>query len=188
VYDFVEFISQNGKSYKHADFEREVNRVLERDVSAYRLIDKHIARITNPTEVEAIEDARQITAELSLAGATAHLDAALMMLSDRTSPDYRNSIKESISAVESVAKQIAGDTSADLGRAIMALERKTPLHGALKAGFLSLYGFTSDSSGIRHALMDSPTVDFTDAKYMLVTCSAFVSFLATRARESGIPL
>jgi hypothetical protein len=40
----------------------------------------------------------------------------LQKLADRENPDYRNSIKESISAVESAAQEITGDTGATLGR------------------------------------------------------------------------
>jgi hypothetical protein len=72
-------------------------------------------------------------------------------------PDYRNCVKESISAVESAARQIAGE-GAKLADALAALERKgVTLHPALKKGFLRLYGYTSDDDGIRHAILDEPT-------------------------------
>jgi hypothetical protein len=45
----------------------------------------------------------------------------------------------------------------------------------------ALYGYTSDSSGIRHALQDEPNLDFVDAKFMLVACSAFVNYLTDKA-------
>ena len=41
----------------------------------------------------------------------------------------------------------------------------------------SLYGYTSDAEGIRHALSDVPTLDAADAKFMLVTCAAFMTYL-----------
>ena len=46
------------------------------------------------------------------------------------------------------------------------------LHAALKNGFSSIYGYTSDEGGIRHAMIDDNPCDFDDAKYMLVSCSA----------------
>lgn len=45
------------------------------------------------------------------------------------------------------------------------------------AGFNNLYGYTSDESGIRHGginFIDSPAED---ARYMLVSCSAFINYL-----------
>ncbi len=58
----------------------------------------------------------------------------------------------------------------------------------MKAGFDSLYGYTSDSQGVRHALLDkgAPDVDETDALFMLGACAAFVSYLINRARAAGL--
>jgi hypothetical protein len=53
----------------------------------------------------------------------------------------------------------------------------------LSKAFESLYGYTSDANGIRHALMDASTLGFADAKFMLVCCSAFVNFLV--AKDTG---
>ncbi|HHW57999.1 MAG TPA: hypothetical protein GXX15_10125 [Clostridia bacterium] len=95
------------------------------------------------------------------------------MLTDRKKPDYRNSIKESISAVESLVKLISSDKKGDLNRAIRKLEEKIYIHPALKEAFIKLYGYTSDEGGIRHAMLESNNISFEDAKYMLVSCSAF---------------
>ena len=54
----------------------------------------------------------------------------------------------------------------------------TKLHPALKQGFLKIYGYTSDEGGVRHAEgMFVSDVTFEEAKFMLVSCSAFVNFL-----------
>ena len=105
--------------------------------------------------------------------------------SDRRSPDYRNSIKESISAVESLIRVLATDHCADLGKALSSVEKNVSLHPALKKAFSALYGYTSDEGGIRHALMDQNNVEFEDAKYMLVTCSAFVNYLLAKSARSS---
>ncbi len=99
-------------------------------------------------------------------------------------------MKESISAVEALCKLIASDASATLGTALDKIERQrtVPMHGSLKAAFKALYGYTSDASGIRHALKDEPDVELEDATYMLVTCSAFVNYLVEKARKAGISL
>jgi hypothetical protein len=62
------------------------------------------------------------------------------------------------------------------------------IHPALGKGFGSLYGFTSDEKGIRHALLDKPgaEVDETDALYMVGSCAAFVSYLINKARQAGL--
>ena len=94
-------------------------------------------------------------------------------------PDYKNSIKESISAVESVCQIITGDKKATLGEAIKLLDRNgIKIHPALQEAFKKIYGYTSDEGGIRHAEgMFESNVTFDDAKYMLASCCAFVNYL-----------
>ncbi len=114
-------------------------------------------------------------------GAAEHIRTAIWLYSNRQSPDYRNSIKESISAVESVVKLVAGSETAKLGDALKVLEKKHSLHPSLKEGFNKIYGYTSDEAGIRHALIDKESVvDESDALLMLVTCSAFCNYLHAR--------
>lgn len=111
---------------------------------------------------------------------------ALDMLADRSSPDYRNSIKESISAVESVAQIITGDSSATLGSALKVIERKGSMHPALKASLSSLYGHTSDADGIRHAMLEASSLSFINAKFMLVACRAFINYLIEKAQDASV--
>ncbi|MFY9907088.1 MAG: hypothetical protein WBD45_07565 [Terriglobales bacterium] len=119
-----------------------------------------------------------------------HLNRALELLSDRKSPDYRNSIKESISAVESLVSTTVG-AKGTLGQLIKRLGDEIELHPALGKMFGTLYGYTSDADGIRHALMDLPTLTFDDAKFFLVVCSAFVNFaqakVATASSKPAAP-
>lgn len=108
-----------------------------------------------------------------------HLATALAHLSNRQSPDYRNSIKESISAVESMAKIISGKDKATLDDALATLEKSGKLHAALRRGYSALYGYTSNADGIRHALLEEQNLSAEEAKYFLVTCTAFVNYLKT---------
>jgi len=119
-----------------------------------------------------------------------HLEKSLELLSDRESPDYENSIKESISAVEAICKIIAKDEKATLGKALDVIEKKIGLHGALKRAFDSLYGYTSTAKGIRHALglLEEANLSFEDAKFMLVSCSAFINYLTYKAEKAKIKL
>ena len=51
------------------------------------------------------------------------------------------------------------------------------IHGAMKTAFEKLSGYTSDSDGIRHGGIDFTNAPAEDAKYMLVSCSAFINYL-----------
>jgi hypothetical protein len=176
VYDFVEFCV----AYYGDRLVAPLNSMLERELAGYRIIDGKVAPISSTEEVETIQEA---VGDNTFPGASAHLQTALELLSRKTNPDYRNSIKESISAVESVSCAIAGSKSAMLGDALKKMAKKHSLHVALKDGFIKLYGYTSDSDGIRHAMLDEPQLTQADAIYFLVSCSAFVNYLKSKVTK-----
>jgi hypothetical protein len=189
VYDIVEFVASNyPDQYDRVTtgFRSYCNAILEREVSAYRFVAEKITQVTDEREIAAIEEAADTAG--SLKPAAIHLRTALDMLADRKSPDYRNSIKESISAVEAACKVVAGDEKADLDKALKQLKKQLGLHGALEKAFSSMYGYSSDADGIRHALMDEPNLAFEDAKFMLVACAAFVNYLKAKAARAGVKI
>jgi hypothetical protein len=189
VYDFLEFVGKNGQRlFPESEYQESCNSILERELSAYRFVGAILVPISSETEIDAIKAASENADSAGLKGISGHLRSAAEMLSDRKTPDYRNSIKESISAVESAAQLLTGNPSATLGQALKVIGDKVPIHGALKKGFDAIYGYTSDEGGIRHAMLDDPKCDFEDAKYMLVACSAFVSYLLGKAAKVGVAL
>ncbi len=174
AYDFLEFLIQDDDTYFRGNEIKVLNQILEKENAAYRIVGTEFVEITDTNEIKAIEEALQHPE----APVRAHIQSALTMLSDRKNPDYRNSIKESISAVEAACRLVTGLTSATLGEAL----KKIPnLHPALRNSFLALYGYTSDASGIRHSLLEESNLTYADAKFMLASCSAFVSYLRSNA-------
>lgn len=176
VYDFMEFVVQNYPFGTSQQFISACNGVLETECSAYRIVNNLVTRITEESEVSAVEDALSVRRDHP---ARIHLQRALELMSNRQRPDYRNSIKESISAVEGMVMLTLGERGT-LGQLIKKLEDEIGLHPALRSAFSSLYGYTSDEGGIRHAIMESTSVGCDEAKFFLVVCSAFVSFATSR--------
>lgn len=186
AYDMVEFISKNCPESFRNKLRAFCNDVLERENSAYRFVDKEIVEISSPIEIESIEEAIEKSSRWF--GVRRHLKASLSLLSDRKNHDYRNSIKESISAVEAISKLISKKPDATLGFALKVIEGSIIIHPALKKSILSLYGYTSDADGIRHALLDEENLTYSDAKFMLVSCTAFINYLISKVSEAGIKL
>jgi hypothetical protein len=180
IYDFLQFVLETFPfmdSKEHKQFREDCNAILEAEMSAWRIIGDKIIRMTSEAEIESLEEA----AGNKIDAVALHINKAIELMSDRTSPDYLNSIKEAISAVETMCRIASGNPKATLGDALKQMEKQGfPIHSAQKAAFEKLYGYTSDQGGIRHSAMDNPTTDFEDAKYMLVTCSAFVNFIKAR--------
>jgi len=186
VYDFIEAVSNTKSPNNSNSFRKFCNGVLEKEMSGYRFVNKKIAPITNDSEISEIDLAIETSETASLIGVKTHLESALKKLADRDNPDYRNSIKESISAVEAIAKAISNNERDSLGGALDKIKGKINLHPALERGFKQIYGYTSDADGIRHALTEKSECDFEDAKYMLVASSAFVNYLIVKAEKARI--
>jgi AbiJ-like protein len=184
-YDFIDFVLGCGELPMHREsFLSDLNFVLKREFSGYRIIKGVLAPITSETEIKEIEKAIENTSsQKKYRSAGIHLDTALNKLADRGSPDYRNSIKESISAIESVCKEIANNKKADLAMAIKELKKTIAVHPALEQGFLKIYGYTSDGDGIRHALTEAPSLDQEDALFMFVAASAFINYLIAKDQK-----
>ncbi len=171
IYDFMEHVllyEQNQNLIQR------INDILAIELTGYRFIESTFVPVTDEIEIEAIQKA---ISEGPFSGVHAHLRMAMEHLSRGNSPDYRNSIKESISAVESMAREISGNPKATLGGALAVIEKNGHLHPALKKGFSAIYGYTSDEAGIRHAMLDEPNITVTDAKFFLVSCSTFINYL-----------
>lgn len=173
-FDILEIMLQ--EEYYDIDFKCEINGIFEEEKMGYRIIDSQIVDITNKEEIEEVEEA--IDSNFNIVND--HIQKSLELYSDRKNPDYKNSIKESITAVESMCCIICGE-KVELGKALGRLEKNgIYIHGAMKNGFQALYGYTSDESGIRHGGIEDKEVTEEDAKFMLITCSAFVNYLKVK--------
>lgn len=186
VYDFIDFLATASGPFKNDELIDGVNFILKRELSGYRFVQRQLAPITNEEEIREIDEALSATARKKLKGVNIHLAEGLKKISDKKAPDYRNSIKESISAVEALCQIITGDKTAELGKALKTLKEKIAIHGALEQGFIKLYGYTSDSDGIRHAMLEESFLDQEDALFMLVSCSAFINYLLIKCRKAGL--
>jgi hypothetical protein len=187
--DFVEYVANekrrnfwNRELYDYVENRYKVrvpgsdnfNVIFERYMVGYRFVNGEITPIANNTEIQSIEDA----IEKAQPSVQELLSKALKHLSNRTHPDYAKSVECAISAVESQCCIILGRDNVTLGDAIKQFERQgMKLHSALKDAFHKLYGFASNEAGIRHGTIKPSDVDQSLAKFMLVTCSAFVNYL-----------
>jgi AbiJ-like protein len=190
VYDLLEYVVPMATIWnpglKIEAVLKHANVLLEREHSGYRFVNGQLTPIANPSEIGEIESAAQRATAAGLDGARQHIGTALGLFGQRPQPDYRNAIKEAISAVEAVVKGINGTRGGGLHEALGAVSAKIEMHTALKAGLAKLYGYTSDKDGIRHAILEEANVDEADARFMIVTCSAFVNFLIVKAEAAGL--
>lgn len=175
------FDATNHNIHKVAsNFIKLLNSAFERLNFAYRIINDAIVEITSEQEIKTIE----IAIDNSARNVKMHLNRALELYAQRPNGDYRNSIKESISAVEAFCREKTGENT--LGKALNKLEKNGIVFpDVLKTAFEKLYAYTNQpDAGIRHALMDDTgvyTPKAEEAIFMLVSCSAFINYLNKKA-------
>lgn len=188
ILDLIEFTIQylfetDSLNYKNSAkrLANLLNSEFERLNFAYRVVGREIIEITSEQEIKAIECAM----DNSPRNIQIHLNSALEKYAQRPVGDYRNSIKESISAVEAFCREKTGENT--LGKALKKLEtRGLVIHSSLKSAFEKLYVYTNQEvTGIRHALMDdeenyTPTAE--EALFMLISCSAFINYLERKVK------
>ena len=183
IFGWLEFVIKHPAC--PTDVADDIEGILRHCRAAYRVIDKSvICPIASDEEHTAIVKAFADLASTQFNGARAHLRNAASHL---TAGHYADSVRESIHAVEAIGRTL--DQSADmLSKALTKLEQKISIHPAMKKGFTSLYAYTSDEKGIRHALLEdsSAKVDEVDALFMLGACAAFVSYLVNKARTNSL--
>ena len=134
---------------------------------------------TTPEEGANIIDSLE---QLRFAGLDAPRQHLQLAAENINKQDWAGSVRESIHAVESVARQIAPKAKT-LGEALKVLAAKRLLtHSALREGFDKIYGYANDEQGIRHALLDDDksNVGQEEAVFMLGACASFASYLSRK--------
>lgn len=167
------FYRNNGFTFLKND----LNSEFERLNVGHRVVDEYIVDVISDSEISSIETALSQCAD----PVKEHFQNALMLYAQRPDADYRNSIKESISALESYCRIKTGE--ATLGKALKKLENAgITIHPRLKSAFEQLYAYTNDGdTGIRHALIEGDAVPTNaEAMFMLVSCTALVNYLNTQ--------
>lgn len=153
VFDLLELIMRHESC--PSGFELDMARIFVRCRLAYVVFTQEpvtilpaVTKEEGDILVEAIEEFQSA----GLSGTSKHIRTAGEFINQGNWP---GSIRESINAVESVARLVDPKASKTLGPALNSLERSGKLHPALKSAFNKIYGYTSDEEGIRHPLITS---------------------------------
>ena len=133
-------------------------------------------------EGDTILHARENLRKCSQSAANDHLQRAGELLN---SGHWSESVHESSSALESVARNLTGKANATLSDLLKQLRRDRgwDVHPAILGALEKLYAYASDAQGVRHAATDGgPHVRQAEAQLMLATYAAACSYLLGMAR------
>lgn len=155
-------------------FVREINRHFERLNYGYRVLQGRIVDVVSDIEIQSLNQALEQNDGVSF-----HLQEALNLYSLRPVPQSRNSIKESITAVETLFRNITGEST--FGKAYDKAKKQLAIHPRLEEMIQKMYDYTNQKdTGIRHAKVEPdnsnlPSPD--EALFMLVACSATINYV-----------
>ena len=179
VFDLIQFVIRQSEC--SAEFTRSMRSVFSHCRLAYTITEDPpptIVPAVSKTEGDTIVTSLKELNVAGLTGSASHLRKSAECINRS---EWADSIRESIHAVESVARQIAPDKSQTLTKALKSIDRDKDdsLHPALTEACKKLYGYTSDEQGIRHALLDrkDSRVGRDEAVFMLGACASFASYL-----------
>lgn len=170
VYDFIEFIKREFAIDRNCI--SELNKIFEEEKAPYRIIGDFITPLTSELEIKEIKQVLGVSDKYQ--PIRNHINKALEFYSKKPKPDFQNSIKESISAIEALGRLL----TTEKGKVLSRLVGQLPIHSALKIALEKLYSWTSDEGGIRHSETGERLISGEEeARFMLVICSAFVNYI-----------
>ena len=187
--DFLELIASDNRY--GINYRKKIKDLFETHGASYRLdISNQPCQFipcSTKEQGDSIEKALESLHERGMKGAVTHLRESAKHIN---LGQFADSVLDSISAIESVARLIDPRSSNTLTSALNSLENAELLnHKALKDAFIKLYGYTSDEQGIRHALCDkdSPDVGMDEAIFMFGACASFAAYLVEKHRKMSCP-
>lgn len=154
-----------------------INYEFERLNYGYRVLDNNrVMCICSKVDEKVLNDAIRLPQE----NIVYHLNKSIDKFRE-TPADYPNSIKEAISAVESICRIYTKKST--LGEALKELDKKNAIPKMFSEAMNKLYVYTNQKDvGVRHALVEdwikSPTVD--DAYFMLIVSCSFVNYINSK--------
>ena len=193
VLDLLEMILNEGSRVSSGHFNHfadRIEKVFERHRAAYRLVFIKEHRCyqffpqSSEEEGQAIQQAVETVQDGGMQGAAVHLCEAAKVINRGDEKGFADAVRESIHAVESVARTIDKGASQTLTPALNSLKEAGLIkHEDLRVAFAKLYGYTNDEKGVRHSLAfdkNAPDVSEDEALFMLGACASFSAYLVRK--------
>lgn len=186
-YRFMNFLETIVNETRSNDLVKEIDNLFTKHVSAYWLNTSQrpywFFPCASQKQGEATREAIATLHENDIVGATTHFRQAGEAMNEQR---YADSIRESIHAVESVAREI-DPKSKTLGQALKSLEGTGFLNHEFKQALEKLYIYANAEQGVRHALLDKDAADvgLDEAVLMFGACASFAAYLTQKHRQAG---
>jgi hypothetical protein len=169
----------------------ELQQLFVEENLAFEFSDGLVRRRGRRHTSEQVSRAELVMGDQRLSVARKHFSKALRYFRNVSQPDPENVVKESVCAVEAVARALFPDNGSTLGDVVKAITGNDPgqLPPAIAKTFHSLYGFRSGGEGVGHGGATGGVVTKEVAEYVLSSAASQIILLVdvSAAAEPDVP-
>lgn len=172
------------KAFGFDAYRTDVNRLFKDEGIAWYLNEAGALTRALPDEIAQGVEASEKILEGRFAPAKQHYEKSRRYLFERPL-DPENSIKEMVTALESIALVLTSSKSATLGDAVKALKKKQTAPERLLDVIERIYIFACAEPGVRHGKPAPPRVTLREADLVFHTGAALIRYLIEHVNDQG---
>lgn len=157
----------------------ELQRLFEEESLAFDFTDGLVRRRGRKHTVDLASRAQVVLGDPRLAAARTHYDKALKFFRNPSSPDYENTVKEAVCAVEAAGKSLfpnaKASTLGDLAK-WLGTTKEVSVPKALIQTITGIYAYRSGGDGIGHGGSAGGIASAEVAEYVLAVCASQIIY------------
>jgi hypothetical protein len=187
-----EFQLQTPKAEVQTLVADEMQRLFAEEGLAFEFTEGLVRRRGRKHTVDITTRSQVVLGDPRLGGARRHYEKALRFFRSLSKPDYENSVKEAVCAVEAAGKalfpQAKAATLGDLAKWLLATN-DVAVPKALVNTITGIYGYRSGGDGVGHGGASGGAATAEVAEYVLGVCASQIIYLVDLAnsQEKDVP-
>ena len=187
-----EFQLQTPKAEVQALVADEIQRLFAEEGLAFEFTEGLVRRRGRKHTVDLTTRAQVVLGDLRLGNARKHYDKALQFFRSPSKPDYENSVKEAVCAVEAAGKalfpQAKAATLGDLAK-WLASTNDVAVPRAIANTITGIYAYRSGGDGVGHGGASGGAATTEVAEYVLAVCASQIIYLVdvSSSQEKDVP-
>lgn len=170
----------------------ELQRLFLEEGLAYEFSEGVVRRRGRKHTVELVAKSQVVLGDPQLVSARRHFDKALQFFRHPSNPDYENSVKEAVCAVEAAGKLLfpsaKASTLGDLAKWLGSTQ-EVSVPKAICQTITGVYAFRSGGDGVGHGGASGGKATLEVTEYVLAVCASQIIYLVDLASllESDVP-
>lgn len=186
-----EFQEQTPKTVVQAFITGELQRLFAEEGLAFEFAEGLVRRRGRKHTVEITTKAQVVLGDPRLGNARRHYDKAMQFFRHPSKPDFENTAKEAVCAVEAAGKALFPEAKvATLGDLVkwLTLTSDVGMPKALGQTISGVYGYRSGGDGVGHGGSAGGEATAEVAEYVLAICASQIIYLVdlANAQERGL--